>query len=1509
MIVASVVSATSGSFFEAGDYIDNCATGYGGCSVGTSNASPVEDVYFNLDSTGFTRAPTVSYTGTGTVDYYSTDLPIGIRIDSSTGTIYSPAPPFAVPEISEPTEFTLVSRQTDFVSTDDDPTNVQDTTIKFASFNFTPSYSYDLYYTIADGDLIRLDVASTTGIVIGDTVSICANPAFSGCDQDSEINARGIIYYIDPANRYVYLRMQNAANTYLLTHHRIRRTDYIHKDDGTFNTIMIDYPTRLYTLSSQPVLSRAYEGPTPGAEYFDLENSTIIPAGILNTSSGTMTFPIMTQMSPTLIQVNLFSSLGGTTIGSHTIRVAFTPTPTGFDYPQSVYNLQIGTSVVNMGSRISGGPSNGTYVFSLCSSLVPSACPATSPYVLPAGLSMDSTDGAITGIPTAFDSGTNYTVYGFHPETSHLPFDSFTMNIATGTLFTDFTYAQGVGTKLIIPVDNASSFSAGDSLSNEDGGLATINYVDVNSNELFVTIGGTTLTGVDVFKKGDKLDNSTIYAFQKALVTDDVVHVFNKTDDLLNNPIPTTLLLNGSPVSLASGESLTYVISPNLNPDFSFSTVSGTIAGLSASGLTLFDQKTYLVTATSRVVSPIAKNFVMTVTEDPSDLSLGTYQFIRVSNTSRFNVGQRFSTQSGVKGRVLQIISNEGMLVQADSVIPDSDPIDNVPFFVATETTVRKYAYLYVDSNPTAAFLNGDPISTPAGDVGVVEAVYADTVNSSYHLYVRVTSGEFSEGEVIDDASTYVAKEATITNASTRNFANTIITLASAASFPVGSYIRSSTGAGLGKVIYKTGNTLYVLAMEGYFAQGDSVDNASVYAGAETTIASVQGPNVRLTTTAGHGFTYGSNITADNAGFQAAGIMHDKKSTDGGTALYMTLENGYVEHGDTLDDVNPYVASGATVASTVGSVRDDNTLYLYSGEKYYFPIYLKGSYTNITIDPELPVGLSIDKDNALISGIPTAPQERTTHTLTVRNGSSVQNYSFDIVVYAQFRIIHGTANASSYILHKEGQGNKTAACRITKDQVDTFAGSTNGVTNINCRLEAEEMDLSYYGANLTVLASPGMCEYIRYRPYSFWTRPPGRTSATFITYESFEGNPAACDAASTIPEITSPGAGPSYTWAPTAGSGNWDGGPRSFGYSYCQSGDCFNGGNIDNPVGPGCHYDYQSSGGPNCDEGSYTLKTVSCSESSNVCSCTVETTIVSCGGNILNCMDGPVRDLQFEKALSSSATSFVTDTFSGTFENSSDGPELKFSVSAPLSPLANPTIPKYTNAYLANWVQNNSCFNEVTADKYTYNSDSWDTFSNTLGTTVSTYPTDPFSDRSPFYAFECLDAAQDVKARIRIQIRDWDKKFTSDSEIDKLNPGGSLMDNSTTTCFGLNCNNELDMDDMSLSEDKTTLMSGWAACGAPSAVIGTTISKQINVVGGQRTATASGAADLRSVLGPGSILYCNDEKGHASPDVPLVVSEVPSADSVIFETTPRANLDCTQPKVHTERRHNFLLNP
>ena len=49
---------------------------------------------------------------------------------------------------------------------------------------------------------------------------------------------------------------------------------------------------------------------------------------------------------------------------------------------------------------------------------------------------------------------------------------------------------------------------------------------------------------------------------------------------------------------------------------------------------------------------------------------------------------------------------------------------------------------------------------------------------------------------------------------------------------------------------------------------------------------------------------------------------------------------------------------------------------------------------------------------------------------------------------------------------------------------------------------------------------------------------------------------------------------------------------------------------------------------------------------------------------------------------------------------------------------------------------------------------------------------DPFVGRSgyrinPFYAFECLDAAREPMARIRLIVRDWDRIFNSDEDHDE----------------------------------------------------------------------------------------------------------------------------------------------
>lgn len=57
----------------------------------------------------------------------------------------------------------------------------------------------------------------------------------------------------------------------------------------------------------------------------------------------------------------------------------------------------------------------------------------------------------------------------------------------------------------------------------------------------------------------------------------------------------------------------------------------------------------------------------------------------------------------------------------------------------------------------------------------------------------------------------------------------------------------------------------------------------------------------------------------------------------------------------------------------------------------------------------------------------------------------------------------------------------------------------------------------------------------------------------------------------------------------------------------------------------------------------------------------------------------------------------------------------------------------------------------------------------------------PWKLSNPFYDFECLDSAFDLKARIRLQIREWDRSFNSTSNIDRLSTQLEGTFNSPTT--------------------------------------------------------------------------------------------------------------------------------
>jgi len=78
--------------------------------------------------------------------------------------------------------------------------------------------------------------------------------------------------------------------------------------------------------------------------------------------------------------------------------------------------------------------------------------------------------------------------------------------------------------------------------------------------------------------------------------------------------------------------------------------------------------------------------------------------------------------------------------------------------------------------------------------------------------------------------------------------------------------------------------------------------------------------------------------------------------------------------------------------------------------------------------------------------------------------------------------------------------------------------------------------------------------------------------------------------------------------------------------------------------------------------------------------------------------------------------------------------------------------------------------------------------------------TRPRNSNKPYYAFNCLDKSRDVKAQIRVHIRDWDREFTNDSaflnEVSDIdNSSEKLMDNSGIYDSDQEWNDHKDWDD------------------------------------------------------------------------------------------------------------------
>lgn len=397
-----------------------------------------------------------------------------------------------------------------------------------------------------------------------------------------------------------------------------------------------------------------------------------------------------------------------------------------------------------------------------------------------------------------------------------------------------------------------------------------------------------------------------------------------------------------------------------------------------------------------------------------------------------------------------------------------------------------------------------------------------------------------------------------------------------------------------------------------------------------------------------------------------------------------------------------------------------------------------------------------------------------------------------------FRVVNTSDSLLDYHLHKTGLGNYNSKCEVTAPAFSTalYAGvpSTYDVT---CFFEAEELALFFNGLEWKVESSANTCEYLAYTPFSFHQYQPGSSTRTIVQNicQSGATNPTAsglCDRyyqqdvlIAALPNTTAPIQDTIAT---------------------------------DNEL---CRFDYTSQGGPNCDEGVVTIIKNDYSPAQapavgNVVNST--TTKISCGGKAVNCINGPIKDvatlgtfsvgteitkstLNQDMSLPYEVSSpiskgFLTNMYASNYLRQCSGVNYDndtYGIGAPLSGF-NPTQttfnPNLIDLLSKNWRRGYDHTN-LGSRLFDYTDISVVNPARfaAQNEVVRANANSPHSGRniagantSPYYNFYCLNKAQDVKARIRIVVREWDRAFVVDPIMevmsDVYNNTDSLMDNS-----------------------------------------------------------------------------------------------------------------------------------
>lgn len=405
-----------------------------------------------------------------------------------------------------------------------------------------------------------------------------------------------------------------------------------------------------------------------------------------------------------------------------------------------------------------------------------------------------------------------------------------------------------------------------------------------------------------------------------------------------------------------------------------------------------------------------------------------------------------------------------------------------------------------------------------------------------------------------------------------------------------------------------------------------------------------------------------------------------------------------------------------------------------------------------------------------------------------------------------FSVTDASPTMANFKLHKTGPGNATSKCEVR---------NTTGITNddfripnspndITCFFEAEELALYFNGFSFDINASKNTCDYVAYSPFGFYDWMPGDSTGayTHVLCANSDTGDAHVPAGGADEGIDVSVSGGGSIKCNQMASEDIASATR-VPFTYTDDIDL-------------CHYDHSKDAGPNCDIGTITVnvltvtRTLATDTNPETVTGTRTTRTINCNGAIAACVEGPTKEIDPTTARSTEITASVYDqvtkinySLPGLIDNKykSNRKYVNYrrdlaskninyitalNTSAPYKSVWSDTsYGKIFDPQVMDFYKENLMLDGVTQ---IINTDDDLTAWNAVAISDNShkwrpYAIEPFvglvntsdpdnirgSHVNPFYTFYCLDTAYDIKARIRMMVRDWDRIYsTSSSELEYL---------------------------------------------------------------------------------------------------------------------------------------------